>query len=617
MIRQGRSFSGHERNCCFLNTGNNNQTNKDSNFATVSAVSGLDFPDDARAVVSLDWDGDGDLDLWLANRSAPRLRFLRNNQPKSNNHIAFILKGNGTNCNRDAIGARVEIFTGEEQDLKQIKTVNAGSGLISQTSRRLSFGIGKTKRVKRVLIRWPDGSTQEFSPPAINTCYLVNQGDNEANIRQRPQPKIEIADSLPAPATDFGLPIRVPLAAPLPLPEINYLDHNYQAKMQPSGRGRRILINLISRQSPQCAAELWRLQNEAPELKRAGINLLALEVDHLSSPDSNNIKKNQLLPENFAFPFRYGFASPTLIADLKRIHNLSLPLEYPLPIPSSFLIDTQGRVTTIYKGAVNPRQLALDAVRETDNFYKSLVQSMPFSGRFCDDPQLLRPLKENFALKMLHGGRRLEGLGRTQEALSYYYEVVKILPNAAIANYHLGEAHYKLRHLEATLVNLKQALKKDPGLIPARKLLAHIHLVQGEAQAAALQLLIILKENPQDAESLANLGVAYIALGRPEMGRKKLEEAQKTDPKNASINFNLGALYLSEKNFDAAEKAFTKTLLLQRDYPGIKYQLGLLAESQGNPIKAMDFYEQELKSNPTHQKAIIKLGELYENQKAR
>ena len=43
MLRDGRSLSGQERNCCFLNT-------QDNRFATVSAASGLDFADDGRAI---------------------------------------------------------------------------------------------------------------------------------------------------------------------------------------------------------------------------------------------------------------------------------------------------------------------------------------------------------------------------------------------------------------------------------------------------------------------------------------------------------------------------------------------------------------------------------------
>ena len=441
-----------------------------------------------------------------------------------------------------------------------------------------------------------------------------------SNCSSKPLPQIsgktdsKMTTSRPAPESDCNRSSRILLVVPLPLPEINYLDHNQQAKKQPSGRGRRILINLFSRQSPHCAAELRAFQSEAPELKRAGINLLALEVNHRSSPDSNESRKNEVLPENFAFPFRYGFASPTLIADLERIHNLAAPLEYPLPIPSSFLLDPQGRVTVIYKGPVNPQQLARDAGRESDDFSENLVQAMPFTGRFCKDPQLLQSLKENFALKLLQGGRQLEDLGRTDEALFYYYEALKILPDAALPNYRLAEAHYRLRHLNATVTNLKEALQKDPDLTPARKLLARIHLTLGETQLGALQLLAILHKDPQDAETLANLGVAYITLGRPEMGRKKLEEALNIDPKNAQTNFNLGALNLREGHLAEAEKNFTKTLLLQADYPDINYHLGILAERRKKPEKAVIFYQQELKNNPTHLKAGLRLAEIHEEQ---
>lgn len=56
MIESGGSWSGRERNCAFLNTGGNR-------FSDISALSGLDLPDDARALAQCDWDGDGDLDL--------------------------------------------------------------------------------------------------------------------------------------------------------------------------------------------------------------------------------------------------------------------------------------------------------------------------------------------------------------------------------------------------------------------------------------------------------------------------------------------------------------------------------------------------------------------------
>ena len=67
MIEEGQSWSGHERNCCFLNTGG-------ERFANISAVSGFDFLDDARGVALVDWDHDGDLDFWVKNRTPPQVR---------------------------------------------------------------------------------------------------------------------------------------------------------------------------------------------------------------------------------------------------------------------------------------------------------------------------------------------------------------------------------------------------------------------------------------------------------------------------------------------------------------------------------------------------------------
>ena len=75
MISRGRSFSGYEKNCVFLNTSTKNSLN----FTDISAVSGIDFIDDGRALIATDWDHDGDLDIWSTNRTAPRIRFLKNN----------------------------------------------------------------------------------------------------------------------------------------------------------------------------------------------------------------------------------------------------------------------------------------------------------------------------------------------------------------------------------------------------------------------------------------------------------------------------------------------------------------------------------------------------------
>ncbi|MEN8679342.1 MAG: hypothetical protein ABF391_04750, partial [Akkermansiaceae bacterium] len=75
LLHENKSFSGRETNNAFLNCG------KDTPFADVSTAIGWDFADDARAIGLIDYDHDGDLDLFVTNLDASpflgRLALLR------------------------------------------------------------------------------------------------------------------------------------------------------------------------------------------------------------------------------------------------------------------------------------------------------------------------------------------------------------------------------------------------------------------------------------------------------------------------------------------------------------------------------------------------------------
>ena len=111
-MERGRNWSGNERNVAFLNTG-------DGKFAGVSALLGFDSPADGRGMVLVDWDGDGDQDVWLTQRTAPRLRFLRNDNHSNGNAIQIKLTTpSGTS---QAIGARVTLT--DSHGAQQIRTL--------------------------------------------------------------------------------------------------------------------------------------------------------------------------------------------------------------------------------------------------------------------------------------------------------------------------------------------------------------------------------------------------------------------------------------------------------------------------------------------------------------
>ena len=120
LIRSDATWNGRERNVLYLN-------NHDGTFSDVSAIAGLDFPDDSRSFALADLDHDGRLEVILKNRNAPQLRILHIAMKDLGNSIAFRLRG--TKSNRDAIGAAVTVEAAEH---RQTKYLQAGSGFLSQ-----------------------------------------------------------------------------------------------------------------------------------------------------------------------------------------------------------------------------------------------------------------------------------------------------------------------------------------------------------------------------------------------------------------------------------------------------------------------------------------------------
>jgi hypothetical protein len=82
------------------------------------------------------------------------LRVFQNNCSADRHSIAFLLRG--SKSNRDAIGAMVRVDG-------QVKAVQAGSGFLSQHTKKLYFGLGASDTAKRVAVKWPSGIEQAFA----------------------------------------------------------------------------------------------------------------------------------------------------------------------------------------------------------------------------------------------------------------------------------------------------------------------------------------------------------------------------------------------------------------------------------------------------------------------
>ena len=138
-------------------------------FVDVSAQSGSFFYHRcvSRGAAAGDYDNDGDLDLFVLHLDQPSM-LLRNEGGNANHWLLIDLQG--TASNRDGIGARVQVRTG---DLVQVAEALSGSGYISQNDPRLHFGLGPHTRVDTIAVRWPSGRVQHLIDVAADQVLAV------------------------------------------------------------------------------------------------------------------------------------------------------------------------------------------------------------------------------------------------------------------------------------------------------------------------------------------------------------------------------------------------------------------------------------------------------------
>ncbi len=148
--------------------------NLDGNrFQVVPAAtnSGLAVVVSARGAAFGDLFNDGKIDVVLNNIDGPPT-LLRNVVNNGNNWVDLKLVG-GPKGPRDAIGAKAFLTA---NGVTQRNDVISGGSYCSSNDLRLHFGLGKTKRVEKLEIRWPDGIRENVTLSGINAIFTIVEG---------------------------------------------------------------------------------------------------------------------------------------------------------------------------------------------------------------------------------------------------------------------------------------------------------------------------------------------------------------------------------------------------------------------------------------------------------
>jgi Tfp pilus assembly protein PilF/peroxiredoxin len=590
----------HERNVLLHNNGR-------GGFDEVSGSAGLDLDQDGRSFARLDSDGDGDEDVVLMSpRSSPQLRLFRNDYAPG--HASIAIRLTGTRSNRDAIGARVTV----ETDVMRItRVLMAGSGFLSQHSKELLFGLGRSRRVASVTIAWPSGLVQALSNVPLNERVWIEEG------RDAVRTESFRAASVPTPAdpagagfhsrsgsrsersaapgtTQDGSTDGTWLYEPFPAPDFTLRDLSGGEHSLGALAGHPVLLYFWSASAPPSRTALEGLSRERATLSGAGVNVLALAVD---APQDEAIVRTEAA----------GVQLPVLVAGdaiagtYNVLHRYLFDRRVDLQLPTAFLVDAHGGIVKVYGDDVAAATVARDAARLDGTAEDSMARAVPFAGIVQSPP---RPRS------YFQYGLELSEQGFDRPALAAFERVATSDPSA-ITFYNLGTLYMKLGQPAAARRALERALALEADYPEASNTLGALLAQEGDLAGAVARFNAAIAAKPDYADALNNLGYALFQTGRAAEALPLYERALQLRPGFPEALNNLGIYFGQQRDLERAQAYFRQAVDKRPDYGEAANNLALVLAARGDTASAIALLERFLADNAGFEPAYLTLCRLY------
>src|SRR5215472_6584067 len=586
LVRSDSTWNGRERNVVFAN-------NRDGTFSDVSGVVGLDFPDDSRSFAFADLDLDGRLEIILKNRTAPQVRILRNAMSDLGSSIAFRLRGKKSN--RDAIGSAVTV---ECDGHRQTKYLQAGSGFLSQHSKELFFGIGKTQSTVRATIRWPSGLTQTYDHLPGNHRIELEEGSQAFRATPfRRSPEAYAQSNEPPMTEQSPTSVATWLLEPLPAPDFSLPDIAGASQHLSSLRGHLVVLHFWAMAAAASPKQLEFLEKHHADFAAHDLQMLCINVD--TPQDQEQVP---------AFASRENLSLPILLAteQVAGVYNLTYRFLFDrrrdLGIPTSLLLNRENRIVKVYQGELDPVTLLNDAQTIPDTVAGFWEKALPFPGKV---------FRDEFQRNNLTYGVALFQHGYLQEAAAAFQQVIAALPNDPVAYYNLGTLYLQRNEPTEARPYFEKAVKLRPAYAEAWNNLGMVSAQQGNDDEAIQNFQQSLRLRPTYVTALVNLGNLQRHKGAFEEAQKLLERALEAAPDNPDAMYGMGMLHARQNQLPQAEKYLERAAELRPDSPEILNNLGVLLVRQGQYARAKEQFETCLRVAPTSDQAYLNLAKLY------
>lgn len=244
-------------------------------------------------------------------------------------------------------------------------------------------------------------------------------------------------------------------------------------------------------------------------------------------------------------------------------------------------------------------QFSLGVLLASEHHYEA-------AQRLLERADALQP--ENFEI-LFNLGQVLLRDGQYNRAELTLDRARKLQPDSPDVLYLLAQTYSgESRPLDALDVLMK-AHKTAPDNADIIFLMAQVTMSQNYYEDAIPLLESGLKIAPRRPDLLAALGQSYFMAGKAEKAIETFNSLLQVDRSARSFAF-LGLSYRNLGRFDEAEKYFNQGLALDPHNSTCLFNLGFIAERQGDAAAAEHFFQQTLQYSPQFSEALLELANL-------
>ena len=186
---------------------------------------------------------------------------------------------------------------------------------------------------------------------------------------------------------------------------------------------------------------------------------------------------------------------------------------------------------------------------------------------------------------------------------------LKLKPESAETLYLLAQVYANESRPRDSLELLVRAHKLAPGDIDIIYLLAQVSMSQSYYEDAIPLLESGLQLAPQRSDLHAALGQSYFMAGKNDLAIDEFKKLIELERSARSYAF-LGIAYRQLGRFDEAKQSLEQGIKLDPHNATCLFNLGLIAEQQGDSATAGSMFEQVLLANPGFPDALLELANL-------